>query len=120
MKINVLLADGRKLVREALGLLLERHDGIGVIGEAADAQAAVKLVKALPVHVVVLNLTSPTLGGADSVRSLVRARKERPAHVVALTLNPDAAFVRGLLEAGASGCLTKDAAAVELVQAIRT
>ena len=120
MKINVLLADGRKMVREALGLLLERHEGISVIGEAADGPAAVKVVKALPVHVVVLNFTSPSLGAADAVKALLRVRKERPARVIVLTMNPDAAFVRGMLEAGASGCLTKDAAAAELVQAIRT
>ena len=120
MKINVLLADGRKLVREGLSLLLERHDGVSVIGEASDAQSAVKLVKALPVHVVVLNLTAPTLSGSESVAALVRARTEPSVRVIVLTLNPDAALVRALLEAGASGCLTKDAAGTELVHAIRT
>jgi DNA-binding NarL/FixJ family response regulator len=120
MKIRVLLAEGRKIVREALGLLLEQHDGIDVVGEAADAPAAVKLVKALPVHVVVLNLTAPTAGGPEAVKSLLRARRERPVRVIALTLNPDATFVRGLLEAGAAGVLAKDAAGDELVRAIRS
>ena len=119
MKINVLLADGRKLVREGLSLLLERHEGIHVIGEASDTPSAAKLVRALPVHVVVLNLISPVLGAAEGVRSLVRAAKNRPTRVLVLTMNPDAAFVRSLLEAGASGCLTKEAAAEELVEAIR-
>src|SRR5207253_8463667 len=120
MNIHVLLADGRKLVREGLSLLLEQRDGIDVVGEAADVPAAVKLVKALPVHVVVLNLTSPTAGGPDAVKTLLRARRDRPVRVIALTMNPDATFVRGLLEAGASGCLAKDSAGDELVQAIRS
>jgi DNA-binding NarL/FixJ family response regulator len=119
-KINVLLADGRKLVREGLSLLLERHEGIGVIGEAVDAQGAVKLVKALPVDVVILNLASPMLGGLDAVKALVRVRTERPTRIIVLMMNPDAALARGLLEAGASGCLAKEAAGAELVQAIRT
>ena len=68
MKVNVLLAEGRKLVREGLCLVLERHAGIHVVGEAADVPSAAKLVRALPVHVVVLNLTPPTLGGADAGR----------------------------------------------------
>lgn len=120
MKINVLLTEGRKLVREGLCLVLERHEGIRVIGEASDVPSAVKLVRALPVHVVVLNLTTPTVGGADAVRSLVRASPKRRVGVVVLTLNPDARFVGDLLEAGAGACLTKDGAGTELVEAIRT
>lgn len=120
MKTNVLLAEGRKLVREGLCALLERHEGISVVGEAADVASAAKLCRALPVHVVVLNLVPPALGGAEAVRALARASKKRQVRVVVLTLSPDAPFVAELLEAGAAGCLTKDAAAAELVEAIRT
>jgi hypothetical protein len=38
MKINILLADGRKLLREALSLLLEKQDDFRVVGEAEDSQ----------------------------------------------------------------------------------
>jgi DNA-binding NarL/FixJ family response regulator len=120
---NVLLAEGRKLVREGLRALLERHDGMQVIGESADAASAVKLVRALPVDVIVLNCMPPTTtDGPQVVRSLVRAGRanERPLAVVVLTLNPPPSFVRELIDAGATGCLTKDAAADELVSAIRT
>src|SRR5687768_566808 len=123
MTSNVLLAEGRKLVREGVRALLERHDGMQVIGEASDAAAAVKLVRALPVDVVVLNCMPPTTtDGPQVVRSLIRAAQglERPLAVIVLTLNPPAVFVRELIDAGATGCLTKEAAAEELVSAIRT
>ena len=120
MKINVLLADGRKIGREGLALLLERHEDLSVIGEAADVAGAVKIAKALPADVVVFTLTSSILSaGAGAVKKLARARRQRPVRVIVLTMRADDVLVRGLLEAGAAGCLTKDAAGAELVEAIR-
>jgi DNA-binding NarL/FixJ family response regulator len=119
MSVNVLIAEGRTMVREGLRVLLEKHSGIEVIGEAADAASATKLVRALPVHVVVLNCIPPATCGPQAVRSLVRAGADRAVAVVVLALNPPATFVRELLDAGASACLTKDAAARELVDSIR-
>jgi DNA-binding NarL/FixJ family response regulator len=118
MKINILLADGRKLFREGLSLLLEKHEDLRVIGEAEDGRDVCKLVRALSGHVVILNLTPPLAGGTDLIRSIVRADPE--VRVIALTLTPAATAVREILEAGALGCLTKECAAAELVTAIRT
>jgi len=121
MKVKVLLAEGRTLVREGVRALLERHEGVEVIGEAADAAAAAKLVRALPVDVIVLNWTPPMLGGPAAVRSLIKSvGPGRTVAVIVLTLNPPATLVRELLDAGAMGCLTKDAAAAELIAAIKT
>src|SRR5947208_11412431 len=97
MNVNVLIAEGRTIVREGLRILLENHDGIEVIGEATDAASAAKLVRALPVHVVVLNCMPPAMCGPQAVRSLVRASADRGAAVVVLTLNPPPALVRELL-----------------------
>src|SRR3954464_7165455 len=99
MNVNVLIAEGRTIVREGLRILLEKHEGISVIGEAADAAAAAKLVRALPVHVVVLNCMPPAMCGLQVVRSLIRAGGDRAVAVVVLTLNPSPAFVRELLDA---------------------
>jgi DNA-binding NarL/FixJ family response regulator len=118
MKINILLADGRKLFREGLSLLLEKHEDLRVIGEAEDGRDVCKLVRALSAHVVIVNLTPPLSGGTELIRSIVRADAE--VRVIALTLSPAATAVREILEAGALGCLTKECAAAELVAAIRT
>ena len=57
--INVLIADGRKLSREGLCLVLERQAGIKVIGEADDARDVPRLLKSLSISVVILDLTPP-------------------------------------------------------------
>ena len=118
MKIHVLLADGRKILREGLCVLLEKHADIKVIGEAEDAQAAIKLAKAVSPDIVIVNLALATKGAQDLIQAMRVACPT--ARVLALTLWPNTTFIREILEAGAAGCLTKECASSDLVTAIRT
>jgi chemotaxis response regulator CheB len=79
MRINVLLVDGRKLFREGLSPLLEKHADLKVVGEADDAAAAPKLVKALAPHVVILNAALSTRGAVKAIEAIVHVGgKDRP------------------------------------------
>jgi DNA-binding NarL/FixJ family response regulator len=118
MKINILLADGRKLLREALSLLLEKQDDFRVVGEAEDSQDVTRLVKALAVQVVILNPTPATQSVPELIRSILKARPG--VRVIVLTFNPAVEFVQDILDAGALGCLTKECAGAELVAAVRS
>jgi DNA-binding NarL/FixJ family response regulator len=118
MKIHVLLADGRKILREGLCVLLEKHADIKVVGEAEDAQGAIKLAKALSPDIVIVNLALATKGAQDLIQAMRVACPT--ARVLALTLWPNTTFIREILEAGAAGCLTKECASADLVTAIRT
>ena len=118
MKINVLLVDGRKLFREGLSVLLEKHPDLNVVGEADDAAAGSKLVKALAPHVVIFNATLSDGSAARAVESIATAKPG--TRIIVLTFQADAAFIRDVLQAGASACLTKESASSELVTAIRT
>ena len=116
--VNVVLVEGRKLLREGLCALLERHDDIRIVGEVEDAQSVTKLIRTLPVDVVVLNVIPPQVGGVDLVQRLTSAH---PAvRFVVLTMDPTPRLLQDLLTAGAHGCLTKRSSATELVEAIRT
>lgn len=116
--IEVLLVEGRKLLREGLRALLERHDDLRVTGEADDSRSAAKLIRAMDIDVVVLNVIPPQYGGVEVVRSMTRAFPD--VRVVVLTMDPAPQLLRELLSAGAHGCLTKESSATELVAAIRT
>jgi DNA-binding NarL/FixJ family response regulator len=116
--VKVLLAEGRKLLREGLCALLERHEDIRVVGEVDDNRAANKLIEALSVDVVVLNVIPPLQGGTELVAAIMRSHPH--VHVVALTMEPTPQLLRELLAAGAHGCLNKESSATELIEAIRT
>jgi DNA-binding NarL/FixJ family response regulator len=120
MKLNVLLVDGRKLFREGLCALLEKHPDVKVVGEADDAATAPKLVRALQPDVVILNLPLSTRDAANAVRTICTAGSPAGTRVVLLTVHTDPAFFREILQAGAAGCLTKESASEDLMTSIRT
>lgn len=115
--IRVLLADDHTLVREGLKQLLGTAEGIEVAGEAADGDQALALVRAHDFDLAVLDLSMPGLSGIDLVK---RVRQERPRlKVLVLSMHGERQYAARALKAGASGYLTKDSAAAQLVGAIR-
>jgi DNA-binding NarL/FixJ family response regulator len=117
MRIKVVLADGRKMLREGQAVLLEKHPDIKVVGEAAESAAAPKLVRALAADVVVLNTGASARAAAESVKLIAASRAGVTMVVLSLSASP--LFVREVLSAGAGGCLTKECASEELASAIR-
>jgi DNA-binding NarL/FixJ family response regulator len=121
-RINLLISDGRKLVREGISALLERHEQIYVVGDADDTKAAIKLVGALAAQVVVLNLppTASITEGSVATKLVRELLAEHPQlRIIVLTINIKPHEAREVLAAGAAGCLTRECACDELVAAIR-
>jgi DNA-binding NarL/FixJ family response regulator len=115
--VRVVLADDHALVREATAELLERAGGIHVLGQAADGLEALRLVGALRPDVLLLDLAMPGLDGLEVTR---RARELSPGTaIVALTAHEEQPYVLAMLEAGASGYLSKTSRGREVVQAVR-
>ena len=117
MKTKVLLVDGRKMLREGLSVLLEKHEDLHVAGDADDPRSAIKLLRPLAIDVVILNVGMPDHGIVETLRAI---GAERAAVKIIVLLNrPTAPLVRQIVQAGASGCLSRESASVDLVAAIR-
>lgn len=115
--IRVLLADDHTLVREGLKQLLGAAEGVEVAGEAADGDQALALVRANDYDLAVLDLSMPGLSGVALVK---RVKQEKPRlKVLVLSMHGERQYAARALKAGASGYLTKDSAAAQLVGAIR-
>ena len=115
--IRVLLCDDHAVVREGLARLLDRTEGIEVVGSAADGVEAVAAALAVRPDVVLMDLAMPNLDGIGATRRIVA---EAPgANVVVLTSFGDNTRIHDALDAGALGYLLKDAEAAEVVRAIR-
>ncbi|MEO7996458.1 MAG: response regulator transcription factor [Gemmatimonadaceae bacterium] len=116
--IRVMLVDDHRIMREGLRALLRSANDITVVGEAANGPEAVALLPQLSPDVVVMDLSMPGGGGSDATR-IISASKNAPK-VLILTMHEEAEYLVPLLELGARGFLTKDAAEQELELAIRT
>lgn len=117
-KIRVLVVDDHTIVRDGICALLALAGDIEVVGEAANGNEALKMVKELGPNVVLMDIAMPIMNGLEATR---RIRKEFPrAKVLILTQYDDKEFVFPVIEAGASGFISKTAASSELASGIRS
>jgi len=117
-KIQVVLADDHRMLREPLRLLLERSGECEVVGEAASGEEAVALTAKLHPQVTILDIGMPGMGGIAAAH---RIAKVSPAsRVLMLSQYDDEEYVlEALTEAGAAGYLLKTDAPEELLDAVR-
>ena len=118
MTTRVLLADDHKILRQGLQTLLQNEPDIEVVGQADNGRDAIELAKELQPDVVIMDVAMPDVSGIEATRELLNAVPT--SKVVALSMHSDQRFVAGMLAAGASGYLLKDAAFEELALSIRT
>ena len=111
---RVLLADDHLMLLDALKGLLE--PAYSVVGLAVEGRALLKAADRLRPDVVVLDIAMPHLNGLDAGRQL---KKKMPAvKLIFLTMNEDPYLVGEAFRAGASAFLLKQAAGMELTDAI--
>jgi DNA-binding NarL/FixJ family response regulator len=115
--IRIVMVDDHALVRAGLRMILERLPDIEVVGEADDGESGLQLIRKLKPDVALVDLHMPNVSGIE-VTERVR-RGKMATRIAILTMAADAPFPRRLLEAGASGYLTKGCPAEELVKAVR-
>jgi DNA-binding NarL/FixJ family response regulator len=117
-RLRVVIADDHPMVRYGIAAVLADHEGIEVVGEAADGEALLALVEDAQPDVVLTDLSMPRLSGADAVARLRESRPDLP--VLVLTMHADDESVFAALRAGARGYLIKGADGDELVRAIQS
>jgi DNA-binding NarL/FixJ family response regulator len=117
-KIRILLADDHTLMRSGIRALLEDEPGLTIIGEAEDGRSAVAQACRLEPDVVIMDIAMPLLNGLEATRQI----KQQCPHVrvLILSMHENEEYIRQVLEAGAMGYILKDAAARELISAIRS
>ena len=114
---RIVLADDHKIVRDGLKRILAATADLEVAGEAADGDELLKLVKAADYEVAVVDMSMPGLSGIALIK---RLKAEKPKlRVLVLSMHGESQYAARALKAGASGYLTKDSAAEQLVGALR-
>lgn len=115
--IRIVIADNHTLFAQGLRSLVEREPDFEIVGEATDGREAIRRAAELRPDVVLMDVVMPNLNGFDATRIL---RDEVPdVRVLALSMHVDKRYVLGMLEAGASGYVPKDAGFDEVARAIR-
>jgi len=115
--IRVAIADDHPLVRNGLRQLLADEPAVQVVGEAADGDETLTLVRSALPDVLLLDITMPGAPFPELLRHLQRAFPE--VRVLVLTMHAEDQFAVRALHEGAAGYLTKERPPSEIVEAIR-
>ena len=115
--MNILIADDHELIREGLKKVLLKQTDLKVVGEASNTVEMFNLLGQEDVDIVILDISMPGRTGLDSLTEL-KSRFPKVRALI-LSMHPEERFAVRALKAGASGYMTKESAAQELVQAIR-
>jgi DNA-binding NarL/FixJ family response regulator len=115
-ELRILVADDHELVRRGIVSLLEAEAGWKVVGEVGDGQKLLEKAEELKPDIIILDIVMPRLNGLEAAR---RMKKILPrAKLLILSMHDSEEMARALVEAGASGYVTKADAGRDVVAAV--
>lgn len=115
--IRILIVDDHGIVREGLTVLLERQDGIKVVGSVGSGKEAILAAQHLKPDVVIMDLVLPDMNGIDATERILSLLPL--THIIALSACHTTEHVCRALRAGARGYVVKAAMGAELLNAVQ-
>ncbi|MFD6159003.1 response regulator [Nocardia sp. NPDC060256] len=116
-RIRVVVVDDEPLARSALTMILGGDPELELVGEAADGEQALTVVRAQSPDIVLMDIRMPVRDGLDATRELL-SRADPPRVVVLTTFDADDMVLQAL-RIGAHGFLLKDTPPADIVAAVK-
>ena len=117
MSIRIVVVDDHPIVRDGLRALFGTVPDVELVGEARDAEGALREVTLARPDVLLLDVHMP---GATGLDVLERVRRASPStRVLLLTMDDDAETVLAAVRLGVDGYLVKGAGQEEILRAVR-
>ena len=115
---RIILVDDHSLFRSGMRGLLDRNDGIRVVGEASTGEEFLAMLPATEADVVFMDFAMPGMNGAETTEKALAL--EPGLKVITLSMFGDENYYSRMVQAGAKGFLMKDSPMDEVLRAIET
>jgi len=115
--IKLMLVDDHDVVRTGLRSFLNTKPGFEVVAEASNGRETLEKLQEVQPDIVLMDITMPDMDGMETTRKLKKLYPD--CQVLVLTVHADKQYFMKMMAVGASGYITKQAAADELVAAIQ-
>lgn len=116
--IQILIIDDQALVRTGLRHILDHSSEITKVTEASSGEAALSRCRKICPDIILLSINLPGLTGFEITRKLKISHPR--AGIIVLAVHAKPPYPTRLMDAGASGYLTRDCDAEELMLAVKT
>ena len=115
--IKLMLVDDHDVVRTGLRSFLQTQPGLEVVAEAKNGLEALEKAGDAQPDIILMDITMPDMDGIEATHQLKKLYPD--CQILVLSVHDDKQYFMKMLSVGASGYLTKQAAADELVAAIQ-
>ena len=115
--VRIVIADDHPIFRDGLRRLLEAEPDLSVVGEAVDAEDAIRLAWSLRPDILLLDVAMPHANGMEVLQQIAAASKVTRIIMVTGAVEEDE--LRQALRLGARGFVLKESGAVQLLESIR-
>lgn len=117
-KLKIFLIDDHEIVREGIASLISTQLDMNVVGQASKGEAALQQLQHCMPDIIIMDVSMPDMNGIQTTTHIHKTCPD--IAVVALTRHSDVGYARQMMQAGARGYVLKQAAAKDLIAAIRT
>jgi two-component system response regulator NreC len=114
---RILIADDHAMFRAGIRALLESEPLMEVVGESPTGDDAVDQARVLKPHVVLMDLSMPGMNGLEATRRIAALKLD--TKILVLTAHAEEEYLVPVVEAGASGYLSKTSADTDLIEAVK-
>lgn len=115
--LRVVIVDNHPIMRGGLVAVIAAEPDMEVVAEAEDGLTALEVAARLAPDVIVMDLSMPTLDGAEATRRIKALQPD--VKVLMLSAHREPANIQSAMDAGAAGYVLKRTAARDLVVALR-
>lgn len=116
-KLQIVLAEDHKMMREGLRLLIDAQSDMEVVAEADDGRCAIRLTEKVRPDLVIMDVTMPGMNGLQATEEVLRVCPD--SKVMALTRHTDNGYLQLMFAAGATGYVLKQSGSDQLLRGIR-
>ncbi len=115
---KIVLADDHSIVRSGVRNIINKEPDLSVIGEAANGEELVKILRSMKCDLIILDLTMPEMDGMEAMKEI--HQRYPKTKILVLTMQKDHEHFKHAIKNGASGYVLKDDASDELISAIKS
>jgi DNA-binding NarL/FixJ family response regulator len=114
---KIIIVDDHPIVRRGLIELINHENDLVVCGQAEDAPQAMKAIRTLKPHIVIVDISLKETNGVELIKDIKVQYPSLP--VLALSMHDEFLYAERCLRAGAKGYIMKQQATEKVVTAIR-